>query len=371
MRVAIDSGALSGGHAVRGIGFYTKNLMKALVKLSKNKKNFTIESFNFSSNQAKLTGYEIVHYPYFDLFFRTLPIKKKTKTIVTIHDVIPLIYPEHYPAGIRGKIRFELQKFSLGSVAAVITDTETSKKDIVRLLDVRQERVFPIHLAPADHFGIVEESEILRRVREKYKLPKKFVLYVGDINYNKNILGLVKAVKEIKVPLVIVGKHVAELDRGSDLKDLKGPRDWIRFLFGRDHPEEVHYKDLLDACEKADVRRLGFVPDKELVAIYNLATVYCQPSLYEGFGFPVLEAMASNCPVVANKTQALVEIAEGTALFCNSKDSSDMANQLDKVLRDLRLRKKLIKGGKKNVTKYSWKKTAEETLAVYEMVYDL
>lgn len=354
MKITIDSGALSGGHAVRGIGFYTRNLIAAL---EKQKKVRLVE-----------IGEEcdVIHYPYIDLFFRTLPMKKLTRTVVTIHDVIPLIYPKKYPAGIRGRVNFWAQKFSLKTVSVVITDTEASKKDIVRFLGVSKDKIEVIHLAPANRGKVINDMTFLSRVREKYNLPHKFALYVGDVNYNKNVANLVRSCAKNNLTLVVVGKQAVNLDRGSNLGDIKGPMDGMRFLLGKDHPEESHYEDLMNVFEKYGVLRLGFVEEQDLVAIYNLATVYCQPSLYEGFGLPPLEAMMCGCPVVASRTQALVEVCDEAALFFDPKDINDMADKIKTAVDNLLIRKKLVKSGKEVASKYSWKKVAKDTIRVYE-----
>lgn len=335
MKVAIDTGSLSDGHAVRGIGKYTRELVKALQKENKRVKDFKLATDN----------YDLVHYPYFDLFFHTLPIIKITKTVVTIHDVIPLIYPDHYPPGVKGKINFYLQKLALKNVDAVVTDTETSKKDIERFMGLPQEKIHLVYLAPAKIFKRLE-------VQKKYKLPNKFVLYVGDVNYNKNILGLVEACKIAKIPLVIVGKQALETN------------------YDKDHIENLPLRELQERYgNDKDVIRLGFLHDEDLVSIYNLATVYCQPSFYEGFGLPVLEAMACGCPVVAAKTQALVEIAEGAAIFADPKNPEDIASKLKEVIGSLSIQFKYKKLGLEHVKKFSWEKTAKLTLDVYKKVF--
>jgi len=130
IKVAIDKGPLSSGHAVRGVGAYTRELIKALHEKTKKRKNLKIDAVDFE--KADLTKYDIVHYPYFHPFFLTLPFNKPAKTVVTIHDLIPLIYPKHYPPGIRGMFKFKLQKYLIKRVDGIITPSETSKKDIVR-----------------------------------------------------------------------------------------------------------------------------------------------------------------------------------------------------------------------------------------------
>jgi glycosyltransferase involved in cell wall biosynthesis len=372
MRVAIDAGPLDSGHKVRGVGFYTKSLIESLQNLNINGKRLNIDAFNFEKEPMKVkTGYyDIVHIPYFDPFRITIPKEKSGKLIITIHDVTPLIYPNHYVPGIRGQLQFAKYKKLLKDVDAIITDTETSKKDIVRLLDIPEKKVVSIYLAPRSLFIPIKDRKSLVDTQKKYKLPNKFVLYVGDVNYNKNVATLIKACDIADVSLVIVGKQAMEIKTINNMqKTIKGPRDIIRMWAGKPHPEEAHWKELEELFEKKHVMRLGFVPDEELVEIFNLATLYCQPSFYEGFGLVPLEAMASGTAVLNAKTQSLVEVAGDAAIYADPKNEKEMAKQIERIFRDSYLRADLIRKGERRVKEFSWDKTAHETLQVYEGVY--
>ena len=389
MKVAIDKGPLTTGHKVRGIGVHTRELLLALEEKTKKTRKATksqwgklkglkIEAVDFS--KADLTKYDLAHYPYFHPFFLTLPAKFPTKAVVTIHDLIPLIYPKHYPPGIKGKVRFMVQKARIKKAEAIITISETSKKDIVRFLGVPQEKIYVTYLAPRKIFkklsskgGSASGGEIgdwKLEIKRRYGLPERFVLYVGDVNYNKNISGLVRACRIAKVPLVICGKQAKEIKNVIfDLSTLEGPKDWIRYLFGKPHPEQAHYQELVSLFDKnGKVMRLGFIPDEDLVAIYNLALAYCQPSFYEGFGLPVLEAFACRTPVVATKTQALVEVAEGAALFADPNKPREIAEKISKLVKSPRARTKMIEEGQKIVKSFTWAKTARNTLKVYKKI---
>lgn len=373
MKVAIDSSPLTSGHAVRGIGAHTRELIGGLNALRD--KGLTIDAFDFSLNKNKLTNgkYDIVHYSYFHPHFVTLPTSKLgKKVIVTIHDVIRLIYPDKYPPGLRGNIRFLLQKSLLKNVDRIITISETSKKDICRFLDLPPEKVSVVYLAPRTIFRRIDNTLDLEGIKKKYNLPDKFVLYVGDVNYNKNIPTLLSACKIAKLSLVIVGKQAKEIEGLTlDLRHLKGPQDWVRFIFGKPHPELAHLTRLSEKFNKEkNIIRLGFLPDKDLVGIFNLATLYCQPSYYEGFGLSFLEAMASETPIVASKVQVHVEIAGNAALFVDPRSSKDMADNFLKIVKDKKLRNSLRKLGLLRVKKFSWEKTAQETIKVYEKVLD-
>jgi glycosyltransferase involved in cell wall biosynthesis len=364
MKVAIDSGPLRSGHAVRGIGVMVKEQIEALQKISKKDKTLKVDAVDFEKKD--LTGYDVVHYPYFFPYSLTLPPKRTgKKMVVTIQDSIHLIYPKKYQPGIRGKINFLKQKRRLKNVDAIITISETSKKDIVRFLGVRPNKVHVVYLAPKKVFQKLKNEES-KKVRKKYNLPSKFVLYVGDINYNKNIPTLIKASKIAKIPLVIVGKQALDIEsQGVDLPSLQGPRDWIRFLLGKPHPELAHYNELLGEFKNGkEIIRTGFVSDEDLVKIYNAASVYCQPSFYEGFGLPILEAMACGVPVVISKTNALVEVAGEACLVADPKNPKDMVEKIAEALK----RKSLVKKGFERVENFTWRKTAKETIGIYKRV---
>lgn len=343
MKVAIDVGTKSSGHEIRGIGVHTRELLSAIEKL---KTDVTVDGIDFKT--ANLSKYDLLHYPYFSSFFLSLPSKKPAKKmLVTIHDLIPLIYPEHYPAGIKGKLKFIEQKRRLKKVDGILTISETSKKDICRLLSVNPDLVHVVYLAQRDIFKPVTDKKLLQTVKAKYKLPDKFVLYVGDVNYNKNIPTLVTASKKAGIPLVMVGKSALSIED----------------LISSGHPEHAHLSEI--EKDLSSILRLGFVPDEELVAIYSLATLYCQASYYEGFGLPLLEAMACGTPVVASRIQVHVEIAEGAALFAVSTPDS-MASAFKEILSNKSVREGLIEQGFKKIKNYSWESTAKETIEVYQ-----
>ncbi len=336
MKVAIDTATLTGGHSVRGIGIYTKKLITELKKL---------ESSDF---QMVDDGFDLLHVPYFDLFKNTLPKSLNAKLVVTIHDVIPLLYPKAYPPGIKGKINFLKQKWNLKKADLIITDSETSKKDIIRYLGVPAQKIKVIYLGPTISKSSVKS---ISDTQYKYDLPENFVLYVGDVNYNKNIVNLAESCQRAKTPLVIIGKQAASSN------------------FNESHLENKPLVTLLEKFgDDKDVKRLGFVEEEDLVNIYKSAAVYVQPSLYEGFGLPVLDAFNLSCPVICSKTQCLEEIAQDAAYFVDPYDVESIASAIVNVLHDKKLRNELIKKGKQRVEYFSWKKTAQETLNAYRNI---
>ncbi len=368
MKVAIDISALNSGHKFRGVGFYLQELLKSLKEESRKDKKLKI--FALDVRGKNLSKYDIVHYPFFEPFFITLPRKKETRIVVTIHDLIPLIYPEHYPPGVRGKIKFFIQKSRLKNVDFVITDSECSKKDIVRFLSIPKEKISVVYLSARKIFRQIKDYKKLREVRQKYNLPTKFILYVGDLNYNKNVLSLIEASKIANLPLVICGKQALEIEEKirSGSENL-GIRDLFRNFFGISHPELKHFERLIkEFRENSKILRLGFVTDRDLVKIYNLASVYCQPSFYEGFGLPVLEAFSCGCPVVISKTNALVEIGGGSSLISDGTPK-DLAQKILEVIQNPLLRAELIRKSFQEVKKYSWRKVAQKTIKVYKTVF--
>lgn len=375
MKIAIDISPLRGDDKVRGIGVMVEELVAALLSEAKKDSSITIDTIDFHGENGKRKlengNYDIIHYPYFFPFSQTLPKKKLAKhMVVTIADLIPLVYPDNYPPGIKGKLNFYHQKRRLKNADAVLTISETSKKDICRFLKIDPNKVKVTYLAPRKPFKRMKNGKWKMEIRKKYSLPKKFVLYVGDVNYNKNISNLINACKLINVDLVIIGKNALEISGlGVDLYNIEGPRDWVRFLFNISHPELAHYKKILDQFKKSkNVHRLGFVHQDDLVAIYNLATVYCQPSLYEGFGLPVLEAMACGTPVVASKTQALVEIAGRAALYVDPEDSKSIAQGLKKMILSDKLKNEYSKKGLQNAKDFNWDESASHIIKFYKSI---
>lgn len=320
MKIAIDSGPLKSGDSVRGIGTYVRELLKAL----------NLEGTDISKED--LGKFNIVHFTRFNPFTVSIPSSKprNTKFVLTIYDLIPLIYPNHYPPGVKGSVNWQTNKFLIKkNIDAIITISETSKKDICRFLGVGPRKVFVTYLAPRSIFKKLE-------IAKRYALPERFALYVGDVNYNKNIPNLVRACKIAKIPLVIAGKQAKEIDN-MDLN----------------HPELTHLKGL----DWKDVTRLGYVSDEDLVNIYNLASVYVQPSFYEGFGLPVVEAIACEVPVAISKNQCHVEIMGPDFDYFDPLDPESMAKAILKPNR-----------GKKLPRDYSWAKTASDTKKVYAKV---
>ncbi len=337
MKVAYCVSTLKSGHKDRGIGSYTKSL------LSKLKDIMEVQEFE---KIDEVTNTDVVFYPFFDLFKASLPLKKRYSTVVMIHDVIPLLFPKFYPAGVKGKINLYRQILSLGSVSAVVTNSEVSKRDIAKYLKIDLGKIYPIFLAAGDQFKKISDKNSLNKVKLKYKLPDRFVLYVGGVNFNKNILNIAEACKRAGVNLVLVGSGFSNRD-SLNHPELKS---FAQFIKNYSNDSQIHI--------------LGFVPDEDLVSIYNLADMLLLVSFYEGFGLPILEAQACGVPVITSSVSSMPEVAGDGAILVDPENVSSISEAIMSVNKNEKLRKELVVKGFLNNKKYSWDKSAKETFEV-------
>lgn len=340
MRVKIDISKLHKLSQQRGIGFYTRNLIEEL------KKNDHVD-LKVVETTTDNRDCDVLHFPFFDLFRTTLPLSKYANTVVTIHDVIPLVFPQHYPPGIKGRLAFLKQKLSLKNVKAVITDSKASKKDIQKYLGVPENKIFPVYLAPGSQFKKITDENALSRTRSRFSLPDTFVLYTGSVNWNKNLLNIAQATVESGIDLVCVGGGF------TTKEDLS-------------HPELKSFKSFMEKFgDNPKVHILGFVENDDLVNIINLAKAVVQCSFYEGFGLPILEAQACGTPVITSNLASMPEVAGSGAILVDPNSSEQIKEAIIKMTSDELFRSNLIKKGFENLENFSWEKTAQETLEVY------
>ncbi len=351
MNIAIDISPLKSGHflqhRVRGTGFYIDNLKRSLMKY------FPDNKYTFFTRGEKLSkDIDLVHYPYFEPFFLTLPLVKNRKSAITIHDLTPLVFSNAFPRGIRGEIKWQIQKKLLERADVIITDSECSKKDITRYTGIPDKKINVVYLAAGEQFKRIKNQESrIRDLKTKYGLPERFVLYVGDVTWNKNLPRLIEAIKKINATLVMTGRTLAS-------KDFDRNNPWNQDL--------VRVQEL--AKDDKRIIRLDFVPTGDLVFLYNMATVFAMPSLYEGFGLPILEAMSCGCPVVTSKEGSLEEIAKDAAFYVDAYNVESIAKGIKQLFASDSLRREFSKKGLEQAKKFSWKKTAEDTLKVYKKV---
>jgi len=346
MKIAIDVSPLQTGHRVRGVGFYLENLKNALVKY------FPQNEYIFFEAGEKLPDdIDLVHFPYFEPFFLELPLYKKFKTVVTVHDLTPIVFPKAFPRGLKGEIRWQMQKYALKRADSIIVDSQCSKKDVLKYVGVKEKKISVVYLAAGEQFKVLDHKSWILDLRAKYKLPEKFVLYVGDVTWNKNLPRLLDAVTQVEAPLVMVGKSLVSEN------------------YDKDNPWNADLNRVNElAKDNKNIIKLGFVPDEDLIKIYNMATALVMPSLYEGFGLPVLEAMSCGCPVICSKEGSLQEVAGDAAHFVDAYDVKSITTGIKEVFGNKKLQEELSRRGIENVKRFSWEKTAEETVKAYEGV---
>ncbi len=348
MRIAISTLPLTTGHKDRGIGTYTRELVETL------KRHTSRHQFVFFSKESEIPkNADVVHYPFFDPFFLTLPVFRGKPTVVTVHDLIPLVFPKHFPRGIRGEVKWQVQRKNLAGVTHVITDSECSKRDIVRLVGLEEAKITVVPLAPPASMTPMRDPATLAATMEKYALPNHFAMYVGDINWNKNISGLLHAWQRVTArrflpkdaKLILVGKAFIEPGLSEALAI----------------EETIHRLRIEDSVE-----RIGYIPREDLRALYMLSHVCVFPSYYEGFGLPILEAMACGGVVVSSTAASLAEVA-GPAITVNPESATDIADGILKACRlPTQQREDMVDKGITWAKRFTWAQVAKRTISVYE-----
>lgn len=294
-------------------------------------------------------GADIAHVPYW-----APPLSSPARLVTSILDVIPLALPE-YVGGIAGRLYTSLVSAAANGSAHTLTLSQASKADIVRYLHLPEASVTPTYLAADEAYHPKIGAERDTAVREKYHLPESFILCLGQFDRRKNINQLLLAYTYIMqaegdaYPLVLTGREP----------------EWRDPLF----PNMRAYADQLGISD--NLRWIGYVDSEDMPSLYRLADVFVFPSLYEGFGLPVVEAMACGTPVVANDASCLPEIVGDGAYLVEAGNARTMAGAILALIGQKPLREAMITQGLSRATFFSWRKTARETLAVYEQVMQM
>ena len=264
MKIAIDVSPLHKGnylqHRVRGTGFYVENLKKNLERYFPEN-----DYFYFVSGDKLPNDVSLVHYTYFEPFFLTLPLIRKLKKIVTVHDLTPLVFPQYFPVGIKGSIKWQLQKHALRNANVIITDSYSSKKDIMKYTGINEKNIKVIYLAAKENFVQLKNKNIKQEICKKYNIPLEFILYVGDITWNKNVPRIIEAINSISLPLVLVGKALSN----EEIKKTDKNNSWNQDI--------VKVQKL--TAQNKKIFRLGYVSEEDLIKLYNSARVFVMPSL--------------------------------------------------------------------------------------------
>jgi glycosyltransferase involved in cell wall biosynthesis len=351
-----------------GIGTYIRNLLRHLARID-GQTEFVIlcrpedremlatvgENFrpvpetsgNYSiAEQIKIPwalrreGVTLFHAPHY-----VLPPLVRCRSVVTIHDCIHLMFPQYLP----NRAGLFYAKWSITQAARratrVMTVSESSKRDILRFVDTQPEKIDVIYNAYDERFAIEPREDDVVRVRERFQLHDEFVLYAGNVKPHKNLERLIQAFDLVRkrgldhLKLVLIGDEISKYTA----------------LRRAVHQHQLHKY----------VRFLGYLPEETLAVMYRLAGVFVFPSLYEGFGLPPLEAMASGTPVVTSNVSSLPEVAGDAAVLVDPYDPEAIADGIYRVLTDERLRRVLIHKGIARAGQFSWEQSVRRIRAIY------
>jgi glycosyltransferase involved in cell wall biosynthesis len=279
-----------------------------------------------------------------DLFHATdhlLPYLPQTATLFSLADLTFISHPQSHTLLNRSYLRLALPAF-LRRATAVVTISENSRRDVVSRYPFVAGKCHVIYLGVHDRFQPVRDEMRRQQVRARYSLPERFFLYVGAIEPRKNLPLLLRDFRRVGLPgvrLVLAGRAGWKRQATTRLAAELGLEEQLVFT--------------------------GYVADEELPVLYSLAEAFVYPSLYEGFGLPVLEAMACGAPVICSATSSLPEVAGDAAILVNPQDEHDVATALQRLAGDQALRGELRAKGLARVAAFSWEKTARETLLLY------
>jgi glycosyltransferase involved in cell wall biosynthesis len=289
------------------------------------------------------------HKPRPDVFFSTTHYAPRFSPAPTVISIMDLSYI-HYPEMFRPIDLYQLRNwgsYSIKNAKKILTISEASRDDIIKEYGVSEDKIIVTYPGVKKfsifnfQFSMKSQYSNFKKIKEKYGIEGEYILFVGTLQPRKNIIRLIQAFAEVKsndLELVIVGK-----------------RGWM-------------YEEILRAPEKYKiedkVKFLDYVSDEDLPLFYQNALCFVLPSLYEGFGLPVLEAMQYGCPVITSNVSSLPEAGGDAAIYIDPKDANDITEKIRMVIGDKNLRKEMIEKGYKQAARFSWEKSAKETLSV-------
>jgi glycosyltransferase involved in cell wall biosynthesis len=291
---------------------------------------------------------------FFPAVYSFYPLFKKVPTAVTFHDAIAENQPELIFPGLKSRLFWNLKvRFALRQADRIVTVSESARAQIATAFRYPESAISVIGEGPNSHFQPSNDPGTLASVLHRYYIPGgvPLILYVGGISPHKNLQGLLAALARVHRSsqaawhLVLVGDHTNDSFYGC-------------------YEELVALATKLELAER--VTFTGFVPDEHLVALYNAATMLVLPSFNEGFGLPVVEAMACGLPVAASRRGSLPEVVGSAGVLFDPDDHEDMAGVLRRLLEDAVLRQRLRDEGLRRAENYSWKAAAAKTIRLFE-----
>ena len=372
MNIAIDCRVLIQGK-YSGVEWYAIHLMESLFEIDQKNQYFLwynqmreepedLPSFDFSNVKKVFSFYPkkiialsgvLFNYPkidervmpekidiFFTPFFHILPISSSCKKVTTIHDLSFEYYPEFFK--LKNKIFHKLApRKEANTPEYIITDSESSRNDLISLYKVPKDKTTVIYPACGKEFKPITSKKKLAKVRDKYDLPEKFILQLGNIEPRKNHLATIHAFEKLKkeynkdVRLVIAGKKA-----------------W-RF-------RQVE-KALFQPDSKDDIILTGYIDEKDKPALLSLAEVFVYPSFYEGFGFPVLEAMSCGAPVITANASSLPEVCGDAVIYFDPYQIDSIQEKIKEIILNESLRQNLSSRGVLRAGQFSWERTARRT----------
>ena len=284
-----------------------------------------------------------------DLFHGTnyeLPLWSRRRTVLTVHDLSSLLYPELHRRRLARRMRLRLP-LAVKLAKAIITPTEAVKQELCSYLKVKPAKVTAIHEAPRESFRPVHRDES-SRVRQRLEIENDFLLFAGTLEPRKNLLTLLRAFAQI----------LHETNLRPQLV-VAGGEGWLM---------DETFAVIGDENLKDHLRLTGYLDDDDLRALYSSCAAFIYPSLYEGFGLPPLEAMACGAPVIASRIPALQETLGDTAMLIDPLDANAFAQAIIELLQNGKQRDELITKGQERTKAFDWKRAAHATYEVYSQV---
>ncbi|MCX5885752.1 MAG: glycosyltransferase family 1 protein [Proteobacteria bacterium] len=306
--------------------------------------------------KLRKAGATLYHSPYY-----LMPYFSWVPTVLTCHDLIPLVYPQYFTSGQR--LIFRLAHIlALKAARKVIAVSHATKADLIRYFSVDPQRIAVIPEA-ADTCFQPQLPDRIAAVLRKYALPEKYVLYVGSNKPHKNLQRLIEAWKIVSFGIRGSGLGICQIPQSP----VPNPQSPIKLVIAGHWDER--YPEAKKLSEESGLKDkvlfIGPVEDFDLPALYSGAQLFVFPSLYEGFGLPVIEAMACGVPVLCSSVSSLPEVAGDAALLVDPQDVATLATAISQVLTDDGLRGQMREKGLRQSAQFSWKRTAQETLKVY------
>jgi len=365
MRIAVDAHAI--GRHLTGNEVYVRSLLREFATLD-NESEFVAYVSEAGADRLvprRFKTKSVAADPYFRLGWDlsrcvsrdkpdllhvqyTAPLINRVPVVVTVHDVSFIENPEYFTAWKRAHLRFNVAR-TVKLATRIITVSEFSRDAILRTYPVSPEKVRVIPNAVSSEFRVVSKGRATQAVRERFDIDAPFIFSVGDLQPRKNHIGLITAFSsliaahpELDHHLVIAGQNTWFTPRIHAVAQASGLADRIHFT--------------------------GFVSDGELVQLYNACDCFVFPSFYEGFGLPILEAMACGCAVACSSTSAMPEVAEGAGLLFDPRNPTSISRAMADILQDAELRGRMETRGLQRASQFSWRKSASATLDVYREV---